>query len=402
MTEAAGATSATMVAVPHRYEALDGLRGLCALCVCLFHFRANGPIAPADFVRGSWLFVDFFFVLSGFVITATYRARLISGGYLRSFAILRIGRVYPLHLFMLAAFVGMEIIGMVLSSQGLMMRQPFDDHHSLFAIITNVTLTQAFGLHDVLTWNQPSWSIAVEVWTYLLFALAARAAGEALERWLLGAVIICITVLALATPWGINVSWDWSLFRCVYGFAVGAIAWKWWQGQGVTPGPMAGRGATLAEIAMVVLVVAFVAQLSATRFNLASPLVFGAAVLVFAREAGAVSRWLKSAPLRRLGVLSYSIYMVHSFVQSRMDDALRLFGKASGIIMVTAEKPGLSRGAHDLVGATPLQGVVLTGVMLVLVIGVASLTWRWIEVPGQALSRRLARRPVAPVVATAG
>ena len=125
-------------------------------------------------------------------------------------------------------------------------------------------------------------------------------------------------------------------------------------------------------------------------------------MLVFAREAGAVSRWLKSAPLRRLGVLSYSIYMVHSFVQSRMDDALRLFGKASGIIMVTAEKPGLSRGAHDLVGATPLQGVVLTGVMLVLVIGVASLTWRWIEVPGQALSRRLARRPVAPVVDTAG
>ncbi len=386
---------------PHRYEALDGLRGLCALCVCLFHFRANGPIASADFVRGSWLFVDFFFVLSGFVIAATYRARLIGGGYLRSFAILRLGRVYPLHVFMLAAFVAMEIVGLVLASKGLMKRAPFDADHSLFAILTNLTLTQAFGLHDVLTWNQPSWSIAVEVWTYLLFAIAARAAGTTLERWLLVAIIICIAVLAVATPWGINVSYSWSLFRCVYGFAVGAIAWKWWQGRGVVPGP-AGGGATLLELATVAVVVAFVSQLSATMFNLASPLVFGVAVLVFAREGGAVSRWLTSAPLRRLGVLSYSIYMVHIFVQSRMDDALRLLAKATGITLFTAGKPALGRGMPDLVGATPLQGVMLTGVMLLLVIAVAGLTWRWIEVPGQALSRRLARRVPEPVAATTG
>lgn len=384
-------------AVPHRYEALDGLRGLCALCVCLFHFRANGPIASADFVRGSWLFVDFFFVLSGFVIAASYRARLIGGGYLRSFAILRLGRVYPLHLVMLGAFIGMEVIGLLLASKGLMKRQPFDDHHSLAAIFSNLTLTQSFGLHDSLTWNQPSWSIAVEFWTYILFALAARAAGEALERWLLVAVIICIAVLAGATPWGINVSWSWSLFRCVYGFAVGAMAWKWWQARAVTPGPR--PGATWLELAAVAIVVTFVSQLSMTRFNLASPLVFAAVVLVFAREGGAVSRLLTSAPLRRLGVLSYSIYMVHTMVQSRLDDALRLLASMTGMTLTVPEKSGLSPGAHDLVGATPLQGVVLTGVMLLLVIGVASLTWRWIELPGQALSRRLAKRPAAARVA---
>ena len=218
------------------------VRGLCAMCACLFHFRANGPIETADFVRGSWLFVDFFFVLSGFVIAANYRTRLITGGYLRSFFILRVGRVYPLHLFMLAAFVGTDIIGLALSSQALMMRQPFDDRHSLFAIFTNVTLTQAFGLHDALTRNQPSWRIAVEVWTSLLLALLARVAGEALERWLLVAVIICIAVLAVGTPQGIDVTWDRSLFRRIHGFAVGATGWRWWQGQEVTPGRVAGRG----------------------------------------------------------------------------------------------------------------------------------------------------------------
>ena len=143
-------------------------------------------------------------------------------------------------------------------------------------------------------------------------ALLARVAGEALERWLLVAVIICIAVLAVGTPQGIDVTWDRSLFRRIHGFAVGATGWRWWQGQEVTPGRVAGRMGTLVEIATV--------------------------VLVLAREAG----------------------------------------------------------------PKPLQGVVLTVVMLLLVIGVASLARRWVEVPGQALSRRLARRPVAPVAAAAG
>lgn len=102
----------------HRYEALDSLRGICALLVCLFHFRANSPLISMAFVRGSWLFVDFFFVLSGFVIAANYRQRLINGGFLRGFVILRFGRVYPLHLVMLLAYIAMELVGLVMASRG--------------------------------------------------------------------------------------------------------------------------------------------------------------------------------------------------------------------------------------------------------------------------------------------
>jgi peptidoglycan/LPS O-acetylase OafA/YrhL len=91
-----------------------------------------------------------------------------------------------------------------------------------------------------------------------------------------------------------------------------------------------------------------------------------------------------------LGVLSCSIYVVHTFLQSRMGDALRLPAKATGINLIVPEKAGLSRGMHDFVGATPLQGAVLTLVMLALVIGVASLIWHRIEVPAQTPSRRLA------------
>jgi len=248
---------------PHRYRALDALRGICALCVCLFHFRAAGPLAQLGFVRGSWLFVDFFFVLSGFIIAANYRERLISGGFLRRFIILRLGRIYPLHLVMLLAFVVMEAVGLLLHSKGLMQRPTFEGPTAVPAIFTNLALLQIFGLHRGLTWNGPSWSIAAEFWTYILFALAARATGAALEKWLAAAAVTAVAILLAVTPNGINVSQDWSLFRCVYGFAIGAMAWRWWSWRGLLPQP-AGPRATLVEGLAVVAVIVFVCSAGGT------------------------------------------------------------------------------------------------------------------------------------------
>src|SRR5437868_13481101 len=61
-----------------RFDALDGWRGVCACFVVLFHFHGWGPLYTSSFVRGSYLFVDFFFVLSGFVIAWNYGNRLAS------------------------------------------------------------------------------------------------------------------------------------------------------------------------------------------------------------------------------------------------------------------------------------------------------------------------------------
>ena len=375
---------------PHRYQALDALRGICALCVCLFHFRAAGPLPRSDFVHGSWLFVDFFFVLSGFVIAANYRDRLISGGFMRRFIVLRFGRVYPLHLVMLLAFIVMEVIGLMLHSKGLMQRAPFAGPTAPSAIITNIALLQVFGLHPGLTWNGPSWSIAAEFWTYILFALAARQAGQALEKWLVAAALASVAVLLVATPHGINVSHDWSLFRCVYGFVVGAIAWRWWSRRGLGPQPM-GNGATLVELTSVAAVIGFVSFAGDTRLNLFAPLVFGGVLLVFAREGGGISRVLRMAVPQWLGLLSYSIYMVHTFVQSRLDGGLRLIGKALHVSLTThvSGRDGLP---IELAGATAAQGTALTLVMLALVVITAAATQWLVERPGQQLAKRRADR----------
>ncbi len=59
----------------NRFEALDGWRGICACLVVLFHFHGYSPLNTSGLIRNSYLFVDFFFVLSGFVIACNYSTR---------------------------------------------------------------------------------------------------------------------------------------------------------------------------------------------------------------------------------------------------------------------------------------------------------------------------------------
>ncbi len=94
--------------MPRHFVALDSLRGIAALMVAFHHFRTDSLLDGLTIVRQAWLFVDFFFLLSGFVIAATYRDRLARGHGVLPFMLLRIGRLYPLHLAILAAFVAAE------------------------------------------------------------------------------------------------------------------------------------------------------------------------------------------------------------------------------------------------------------------------------------------------------
>jgi peptidoglycan/LPS O-acetylase OafA/YrhL len=59
-----------------RYEALDSWRGVCALLVALYHFPTIFYFSETTLIRSGWRFVDFFFVLSGVVITHGYGGRI--------------------------------------------------------------------------------------------------------------------------------------------------------------------------------------------------------------------------------------------------------------------------------------------------------------------------------------
>src|ERR1700761_6810746 len=210
------------------FKVLDSWRGIAALLVSLFHLNLYSVIYPLDFVRNAYLFVDFFFVLSGFVITYSYGDRLKTLGDLGTFAIKRFGRLWPLHVVVLLAFVAVESAKAVLAARGTSFYlPPFTRANTLATIPVNLVFGQSFGLVQHLTWNAPSWSICAEFWTYLVFATVLVAsstwfAGFRFAETTLVLIVLTLSVLILVlfAKSGIDASYDLGFARCLYGFLV--------------------------------------------------------------------------------------------------------------------------------------------------------------------------------------
>lgn len=382
----------TSTAAVNRFEALDGWRGVCACCVVLFHFHGYSPIYESPLVRNSYLFVDFFFVLSGFVIALNYATRLGTWHDLRRFLVLRLGRVYPLHVFMLFCFMAYETARLVAGLGQPAPPETFSGQTQPLAVLSNLFLVQSLHVHDGLTWNGPSWSISTEVWTYVVFALVSVVLG--LRVWMLALAAIAppLALLYLSGS-GMDVTYDWGLIRCIFGFALGIACYHVHRLRTRHGGPRLNPlAATVAECLIVAAVVAFVSGAGKSPWSLLAPFVFSVAVLVFAWERGAVSRFFRTAPLRWLGKLSYSIYLTHFFVVLLLPVVVkRLVHEDLWTPMPLAD------GQYVLAfGRNDLEGTFFYAVVLVLTLAFSAFTYRWVETPGRDWSRRWAGRPPSP------
>jgi peptidoglycan/LPS O-acetylase OafA/YrhL len=386
-----------------RYEALDSWRGICALMVVFSHARIASHFYINDFVRHSFLFVDFFFVLSGFVIALNYQEKLLKGYGVAPFMALRLGRVWPLHVVLLGLYVLAELVLLAWPwLQGAIGRTAFDtDRHSVTGIFTHLTLIHSLpNVHEDVTWNEPSWSISVEFYSYLIFALGLAVLSRLpFKRMLLVVGLIGVLVAApiviymLAERKNIFVMASGGLIRCLYGFAAGALAamiHQRWQAQHIRL--FANRGlATLLEFAAFIGTIAFVTLVGISSWNLTAPIVFALVILVFAPQAGHISDVLRMRPLLYLGTLSYSIYMVHYLILALLYWLQMAVKQATGFPIFDYvpgyEVPdGMVPGAHLLAG--DLWVLSISGFVVL----VSASTYARIETPGRAWGRRLADR----------
>jgi peptidoglycan/LPS O-acetylase OafA/YrhL len=379
-----------------RYVALDSWRGIAACLVALYHFNAVSHVYDLPVLRHAWLFVDLFFVLSGFVIAANYQERLLAGYGAGRFLLLRLGRLYPLHFVMLALFVACKALLLIpaLAPISTSAAAPFSTpNEAPGTILANLLLVQSLHLYDFHTWNAQSWSISAEFYTYVVFVACLLALRRHAWIALLAALLGAPLLIGVLSDRNLATDYDWGLLRSIYGFAVGVAIWnahaRW-------RAPL-GRwlSGSAAEWGAVILMCAFVSVAGKSVLSLAAPYVFGLVVLVFAFESGSASAILRLRPLAFLGIVSYSIYMIHVFILKRFMDAGRVLEKLWQVDAFTRREVYGQEVAF--LGIEPWHGDLATLAYLAVVFAVSYFSYRWLEKPARDWVRnRVGRRAAAP------
>jgi peptidoglycan/LPS O-acetylase OafA/YrhL len=296
-----------------RLEQLDGLRGILALFVVVYHLQdpfplVSGPLlAHLPIVSQAWYSVDVFFIMSGFVMMYVYGAAFadkVRWADYRAFFTARIARLYPVHLFAMAIL----LLALLPFIHGKPDFTSIDGRYSW-----NSALAALFMLHgpwiDHRTWNFPSWSISAEWHAYVIFPFVAVLASRWSPR--LSALIVTVCCAGALLLYNIDTHTDQYptntpvvLLRVLPLFIAGMALFRLNLAYGHF---LSARWSIWAVIAalLILLSVPAIASLS----------VLLAPVLVLAAlHCPGASLVFSNRPALFLGRISYSLYMTHALV----------------------------------------------------------------------------------------
>ncbi|PLR40487.1 acyltransferase [Chimaeribacter coloradensis] len=365
------------MAVNKRFDALDSFRGLCAMSVVVYHVNMVGSVTELSFFRASHLLVDFFFVLSGFVLAHGYGFK--SGLRFKDFFISRTFRIFPLHIFMLGVFILLEIAKWLAYKKGFVFNSiPFTGVTAPQEILPNLVLVQSWTpLTNPLSYNFPSWSISVEYYMYMIFFALTMLRG--VGKYLAWAAISCSALyMLLHDHHGITE----NVLRGLSCFFGGCLTYVLYRkvADRIDLSYTAGSLLEMVVLAGTITVVA----LPVPEKTLTCILLFCLCVFTFSLEVGAVSQAMKRPFFLRMGVLSYSIYMTHAAILFCLLSLMIVLQKVTGwqIAPMVGDKRYLDFGG-------PVINDLVLLAILALVIFIAGITNRRIEKHWQQVGRSL-------------
>lgn len=318
------------------FEILDGLRGIAALAVVIFHFaEIIYPTYDINFIGHGFLAVDFFFCLSGFVIGYAYDKRITTMGTLAFFKA-RIIRLHP-----------MVIMGSIFGLLGYFL-DPFGGHTepygagktaliflgSILLIPLPVMPERFFNL---FSFNAPAWSLFWEYVANIFYALVLYRLGRKylLLMAVLAAVALCFICFRtgnLLGGWSGPTFWDGGT-RVAYSFTAGLLVYRY---HGIIKNKLGFPGLAL------LLALAFLSPFSKWNWITEPSIILFYFPFIVALGAGATLTQSFKKLCTFSGKLSYTLYMSHYW-------ALWIFGN-----YYASHKPG----------TTETVIVVITGAIL--------------------------------------
>lgn len=285
--------------------------------VLLYHLKGylhlHTITASFDFLYNKgYLAVDFFFMLSGFIITFTYFEKFHKGFNttdITIFMIKRIARIWPLHVFILCSFLLIPLAFAVTS------RPINHETFSIIGFVTKLFLIDIWliGLPHWNTWNTPSWTISGEFFAYIMFPFLVLLLKKSLVRILVTYFLLLFSIAFLYSYFnfislGQGIT-KLGLFRCFSGFVIGYCIYHLY----------IKFNQRYESLYLKLLLVSVIVLCIYLGFNFVSnhyfiPLLFSLMLLLILLTETVVHRFLESPVLVYFGDISYSLYLNHIFI----------------------------------------------------------------------------------------
>ena len=354
------------------FETMNALRGLAALIVVIWHGGSHwyGKLV----LPSSYLAVDLFFVLSGFVIAHSYQARLAGDMTVKQFFVIRFIRLYPIY------FLG-TMITCVTALAWFIIRSEASNYlvalHTLpFAIAMLPAPSSISGqiYGDLYPLNVPAWSLFCEIIVNLAYAASFKLWST--RNILIMMAISSILMLsndcfAVEQGWGAGgynwISWPFGLLRVFYAFPAGVLIYR----------TIYERKFPLPNLRSFVILLICPLLFAGHADWFCKLVMFIGIPLLVAFAAKSEPRGLLGRLSAVFGAASYAIYAIHF--------------PLIGLIVPVEHKFGLNSYANYV-------GVFF----LVMIVVIALLIDRWFDQPMRRVLTRLFARPLPYATRTQG
>lgn len=363
-----------------RFISLESLRGIGAVIVVYYHSRLFSDYSYSSLIQnGAFVLMDFFFILSGFVMAYSYAQKIGNEVTFKTFLILRFARLYPLHLFTLLLWIPYILIKVVVYINGVGDTNP-SEHNNVQTLLLNIFLLHGIDGNSALSWNYPAWSISVEFYTYLFFYLIMWVLPRPSASTISVAMCMAISIASYSLLYFLHRHFEIFLFECIGGFFLGVCVYQLYSKLAL---PQANAWMTTA-LEMFALAFLWYCMSKLEKHAFDDPLfyltLFALCMLIFIfviQTNGHISRLLHVSFIQHLGKISYSIYMLHAIILASAENSLVYFLKFD------------KTSFGELTNVLVFKGASYANLaLLVLIIALSTLSYKYVEMP---LKRRFAK-----------
>lgn len=299
---------------------LDLVRFLAAIAVVIHHFESNLGV-PHSIAPGLPFFVDVFFAISGIVIAYVYSERIANMRGFIKFMQARVARLVPLHWLLTLAYVAISLSA---GAAGLNLAEP--DRYNLECLPPVFTLIHSVAGCERNVFNYVSWSVSAEMALYLVFPVLLLTIYRSKIALLISSALTLVFLNVFMSGWW-DLTYNGGALRAFPGFLLGLTFWKFHDEIKSLKVP---GSAFMPTVLALLAIMVFVRNPQLT-IHAAYIFVF----FVFAMDcATAPNRFI--AWLAPLGVLTYSIYMLHPIANTILISLLaQKIMKLEGIAAIT-------------------------------------------------------------------